>query len=621
MTVTRRQRWNFGGDRLPALVITKGGEEYRTYVLRDDVVTIGRSGLSPSDSPDIELQDKTKVISRYHAAVAMDAQGSYFVRDLGSANGTFLNGDLVYHKVLNGSDRIDIGEYCLVYDEEAVAQTEEPMLSLVDEKRHGLPDYQETEITRRNKTGELEESIRHDLHDITLHLRGIRDAHERATRFLKLTVQAFSAKRGVLASLTPDGALEPKTTVGLREAGIEQFEMSRACVEAATTTSKPATSFLRNASVLCGPLTQKGRAVGVVYIERAADDAFSDQDVQAMAAFCEQLQGRLVRALASSKVHLDRSPKSTSNRWHARVVGNSDSMRELRDELRTYAASEVSVLLLGETGTGKEVCARAVHDWSNRHAGLFEPLELSALSPERIEAELFGWLKGAFTGSSFDSEGVFERADGGTLFLDEIGDVGLDIQAKLRRAVEQKEINRLGANRVTKVDVRLISATNVDRDKAVNDEAFRLDLLQRLGKRITLPPLRERKEDIPLLVGFFIDGLDSPLRNVSHGAMRLLLRYDWPGNVRELKELIHELSVLGHPVAFSWDLPDRITKGPGASAGTLIRTMKDIEKDEIIKVLTYTGWNKTQAARLLGYSSKQTLYNKIEEFGIKPPQE
>jgi two-component system response regulator HydG len=248
-------------------------------------------------------------------------------------------------------------------------------------------------------------------------------------------------------------------------------------------------------------------------------------------------------------------------------------------------------------------------------------VELSNLEREMVSSTLFGWVKGAFTGADREGQGAFERAAGGTIFLDEIGDINHEVQIKLRRAVEEKEICPVGSPSPITVDVKVIAATNIDLDSAVERSLFRHDLLQRFGKRITLPPLRERKADIPLLVYFFIDKCDAPIRAVSHGAMRALMKYTWPGNIRELREVIRDLAVRQKEVIFSFDLPEQVRRAPDEARGDGADTMEETEKREIIRILNMTGWNKTRAAEILGYGSKQTLYNKLKKYDIDDPRD
>ncbi len=186
--------------------------------------------------------------------------------------------------------------------------------------------------------------------------------------------------------------------------------------------------------------------------------------------------------------------------------------------------------------------------------------------------------------------------------------------------MEEKEISPVGLASTIKVDVKVIAATNADLDRAVSENSFRSDLVQRFGKRITIPPLRERKSDIPLLIYFFIDKMPPPLRAVSHGAMQLLVKYDWPGNVRELRELVSELASRDKEFIFSFDLPDHIRQGSAKTPEDKVRTMKETERQEIVRVLNMTGWNKTKAALMLGYRSKQTIYNKIKKLNIIDPR-
>jgi DNA-binding NtrC family response regulator len=305
-------------------------------------------------------------------------------------------------------------------------------------------------------------------------------------------------------------------------------------------------------------------------------------------------------------------------------IGESRQMKEVERLISLVAPSEVPVLILGETGTGKELAARAIHACSPRSTNQFVAVNSSTLQESILESELFGYKKGAFTGAQSDKIGLLELANKGTFFIDEVGDMGMAIQAKFLRALETGIFRRLGDIRETKVDVRYIFATNKSLEDEVTEKKFRKDLFYRLNTfTIVLPPLRERDEDIPLLAEYFLRKFArGPLKKrLSTKALELLCRYRWPGNVRELANVMERAVLLSdkRDVIVSEDLPRNMMENrPLHDVGSLGLQEEDmldldhVERAHIRKVLDMAGGNKSQAARLLGISRRK-LYFKIKE--------
>lgn len=298
-------------------------------------------------------------------------------------------------------------------------------------------------------------------------------------------------------------------------------------------------------------------------------------------------------------------------------VAESKEMTEVLHLVSRIAKSDATVLILGESGTGKEIVARLIHEVSTRKQQRFIPISCAALPETLLESELFGYERGAFTGADKRKFGKFELAHKGTLFLDEIGDVPLSTQAKLLRVLQEFTFERLGSTTPIKVDVRLISATNQDLKKKIEEGMFREDLYYRLNViTMHLPALRERKEDIKPLVEHFIGKLSSRstrnIKGVSKAALDKLLRYDWPGNIRELENIIERAMVLCRSdIIDVHDLPLE-TQPVARSSGELLQ---DVEKEHIIAVLSKAGWNLSKAAERLGIH-RNTLRAKIKEYGI-----
>jgi DNA-binding NtrC family response regulator len=310
------------------------------------------------------------------------------------------------------------------------------------------------------------------------------------------------------------------------------------------------------------------------------------------------------------------------------LVGHSPAIIEVMKTLARVAASQATVLVLGETGTGKELVARTIHRFSERASRRFVPVNCSALAEGLLESELFGHVRGSFTGAASSRPGLFREADKGTLFLDEIGDVSPALQAKLLRALQEHEIVPVGSEAPVKVDVRVIAATHRDLPELVRQGRFREDLYYRLDVvTLTLPPLRERRQDIPLLIDHFLGALSSrhgrgPVA-VDPEAQRRLLAYDWPGNIRELQNaleravLLAEQGVIGpEHLAANVRATTAPASEPSGPAPTL-RPLEEIEREHVIRVLAATGGNREESSRILGIS-RRTLTRMIQRWNLPP---
>jgi two-component system, NtrC family, response regulator AtoC len=307
---------------------------------------------------------------------------------------------------------------------------------------------------------------------------------------------------------------------------------------------------------------------------------------------------------------------------HDDFVGKSKEMEKVRNLITMVAGSNIPALILGETGTGKELAARAIHDQSPRAVSPFVVINSSVLQETMLESELFGYKKGAFTGAEADKMGLIEIADRGTFFIDEVGEMGMSIQAKLLRVLETGVFRKLGDTKETKVDVRFIFATNMDLKEAAEEKKFRKDLFFRISTFIiNLPPLRDKREDIPLLVNYFLEKFSRGGRKkrFSQEALKILLAYDWPGNVRELSNVIERAIIVSNDreEILANDLSEgmlnpvsRVKESKEPQSMGRILTLVEMETEYIRTVLNSVGGNKSRAARLLGISRKN-LYDKI----------
>ncbi|MBI3268896.1 MAG: sigma 54-interacting transcriptional regulator [Planctomycetes bacterium] len=429
-------------------------------------------------------------------------------------------------------------------------------------------------------------------------------------------------------------------------------------------------SGLKLRSVLCIPFKVKQQVLGCVYIDnRFEGGVFTEETLHLLEAFADQAaiaieNARLLEENIKKQEELRRSKEQVEklNRLleekveqqsvelkevkedlkrerselalkydYTNIVGRCAKMRDVFAVLDRVTDTDVPVLVEGESGTGKELVARAIHFNGPRKNFRFVSENCAAIPETLLESELFGYMRGAFTGANQDKKGLFELAHQGTLFLDEIGDTSLEMQKKLLRALQEGEIRRVGGKDVVKVDVRIVSASNKDLKELIKQAKFREDLFYRLNViKVKLPPLRERKEDIPLLVDHFGDSIaresGQPKRNMDREALRLLMAYDWPGNVRELENEVRRAVALSDQKILPEVLKEEIRQkeGTGALGNVSGKPLKDVvreaverlEKEVILRVLTDVKWVKTEAARVLGIS-RPTLDAKIEAYQLE----
>jgi DNA-binding NtrC family response regulator len=337
----------------------------------------------------------------------------------------------------------------------------------------------------------------------------------------------------------------------------------------------------------------------------------------------EDLRGKLDRLVHS--IEVDQENRLLREELRSRpgfggLIGMSPRMQRVYKLIQKVSQHMYPVLILGESGTGKELVARSIHFSGPRKNKPFAPVDCSSLVPTLIESELFGYVKGAFTGAQHTKQGLFEAAGEGTLFLDEIGDLPIDLQAKLLRALQEREIKPVGSNERIGIRARVIAATNRDLESGIRTGGFRQDLYFRLNVvQIKLPPLRERKADIPLLANTFLEKFSDPthpVHTISEDAMRRIMAYDWPGNIRELENAIERAVALGSgPILHVGDLPSNLqyTSTEKLSEVDELVPLEILEKRAIFRALQETSGDKLAAARLLGIG-KTTLYRKLKQY-------
>ena len=411
---------------------------------------------------------------------------------------------------------------------------------------------------------------------------------------------------------------------------------------------------LKLRSLLCVPLKVRGKVEGALYIDnRFRRAAFGESERRVLEALADQcaiaietarlmIEARAARsraeddarglrdAVESQRIELSRlaaaigtgAPDPALEHDYGFIIGRSPPMRRVLALIDRVTSSEIPVLVTGESGTGKELVARALHHNGARKLGPFVTENFAAIPESLGESELFGHVKGAYTGAVGDRAGLFELATKGTLFLDEIGDLSLNLQKKLLRVLQEGEVRRLGGSTTIPVDVRIVAATNKDLLDAVRKGEFREDLYYRLNVvEVRLPPLRERLEDVPALVDHFLDKAAAdegkPKRGISREALRHLARRPWPGNVRELENAVRRLAALGGDTISQRDVLE-IEGEPGRPSGdrAAFKTMDELEREHIERVLAACSWKPTEAARILGISYT-TLWRKMKQYGFR----
>lgn len=386
-----------------------------------------------------------------------------------------------------------------------------------------------------------------------------------------------------------------------------------------------------NISFLCVPIRLKNEILGVLSVDRLFDETISFEEDLRVLKIVATLVGQAIKLHQRFKEEqLKREELSFELKSHyslPNIISVSERMQDVIKTCLKVAKSKATVLLRGESGTGKELLAKAIHYESPRMKGPFIAVNCAAIPENLLEAELFGYEKGAFTGAVVSKPGKFELADKGTLFLDEIGDLSISLQAKLLRILQEQSFERLGGTKTIKVDVRIIAATNRNLEDMVKKGLFREDLYWRLNVvPLFLPPLRERKEDIPVLVDYFLKRFNKEYgKKVSFNskALERLISYPWPGNIRELENTIERIVLLAEkdnlsesdlPMFITIDVRPNLVKRP--LDNSLADELKEIEKTRIEEALRRSNYNQAEAARILGITPRQIGY-KIRKYGIE----
>jgi len=618
------------------LFVRQGPKLGATYEVEGDEVSIGREKTN-----DVCLPHET--ISRFHARLIFE-DGAWSVTDLRSSNGTRVNGRKIERETLRHMDEIQCGEVVLLFmDDSPVLLAEEGAAPEITQVLSSSTIRMLNTKEKAASTDELEAINRGVvlLFRLSNEVGACRSLPELMSKLSEAAGKALEADRVVPITVEPGGRLRPwfgrrsASNAVLAEMPISTSIVNHVRREKATVLSEVerderfsgSASVVRNriGSAMCVPLASGGRELGVIYADRIAPaEPFVREDLEMLAAMAMPVVVAIENIRSAEHLKSERERLVDQMKLEHGIIGEHESIRAVIDLTERVAPTDSSVLIVGDSGTGKELVARAIHYNSPRSGRAFEAVNCAALAPSLLESELFGHVKGAFTGAIQDKPGRFELADKGTLFLDEIGEMPPDSQAKLLRVIEQGELRRVGDTRDRTVDVRIIAATNKKLDRITSEGKFREDLFYRLNiVRIDLPPLRSRGDDAGLLIDHFLARYcetcgRKPLV-LSVKARDLLLGYQWPGNVRELKNVMERLVVVcrGDEVRPE-DLPPEVRAGrPHAAAGgDATANLADVEREHILRVMAHTSGNKKEAAAILGID-RSTLYSKLKQYDIE----
>jgi Nif-specific regulatory protein len=621
----------------PRLVVVSGSRKGTIAPLNKQEMTIGRDA-------DSALCLNEEAVSRKHCAIKFEG-GIYRILDLNSSNGTFVNGIPVREKILQHGNTIRLGYTVLVFlaeedqGEPGTNQLDnlqhEPVLPLAGRGRVSRQTLILSPADRRLGLGTELPNLGNMVRDlnallkISSRINKIDKVDLLQREFLKLMFEVTPAERGAI--VLSSGIDETGTVTSLHRNGSNTAEevnwtlVNRVLWEQAAVVNKLESTAADNEQiVLCVPLSALKKTLGVIYLIGTPKANFEENHRN----FVNAIAGIFAVALENA-IHLE-SLEGENSRLRSEIalqhnlIGESAAMNKVLQFVSRVAPSDSTVLIRGESGTGKEVVARAIHHNSKRKDNPFVAINCAAITESLLESEMFGHERGAFTGATSMKKGRLEVADTGTLFLDEIGEMPLSLQAKLLRALQNREFERVGGTRPIKVDVRFVAATNRNLEEAMKTGGFRPDLFYRLNVvSITLPPLREHREDIPLLAMYFAavysEKCKRAIEGVAPEARALLMTYAWPGNVRELENAIERAVVLGlSKTIVPEDLPETLLESEAeASIGSrYYESINALKKQLIVDAAQRSGGKITEAAKLLGVHPKY-LHRLIRNLNIR----
>ncbi len=620
----------------PRLVAISGPLEGRTFEIHGDRFTIGRQ-------PDCDLAISRIEVSRRHCEIVRTDAGRFDLRDLDSRHGTLVNGRPVRVKELAHSDLVTLGTNAFLFllaDPSAGERppSDGPLIPCAVTLALAPTESLHLDPARLDAALPVQARLARELHTLLRLSTALREDLEigaLAGCLLDATREAIPAEGG--AVLLREPGLERPVSVAERggAAGLSRAVLGRVlddglaiCCRRGETDAKQGGVW----TVAAAPLSGTGdETLGLVYLERRTAD-FAEHDLEFMTAIAGVASPALRNALHLRWLESENRRLREDGAARHDMIGESAAMRRVFDLIARVARADSTVLIQGESGTGKELVARAIHRTSPRAAGPFVVVNCATLSENLLESELFGHEKGAFTGALMRRVGKMEAAQRGTLFLDEVAEIPVSLQAKLLRALQEREIERLGGERPIRIDVRVVAASHRDLKQAVREGDFREDLYFRLKViTCTVPPLRERREDIALLARHFVcrhgAKLDCTKVGIAPEARRCLLAYDWPGNVRELGNVIERALVLGDgEVVRREDLPDEVAvaaagkvedEADAAHPADFQSALMAFKKQLIFDAWKAAGEDYARTAERLGVHVN-SLHRMVRNLGIKP---
>jgi transcriptional regulator with GAF, ATPase, and Fis domain/pSer/pThr/pTyr-binding forkhead associated (FHA) protein len=622
------------GDRL---VVISGPVQGEVIELSQPEAIIGRDAPSTILLPD-------QSVSRRHCALARTGN-AWELRDLGSANGTFVNSVQVTSHQLAHGDRIVVGESTLVFVTRGVVRAQPAHFvdtaPVVVSAHLGVNDAVAAPALVQESGSRVVQRLR-ALLTMSAAINGVRTEPELHDQLLSLIHELVLATDAAVVLVDATGAMS--VAASITAAPNQPVLVSRTVVRrvmhdrvgvltydeavAALKTASPSLDGVR--SVLCAPLTSSTTAFGALYLARANRlDAFDEDDLKLVTALGHLAGIAIANVRRVSDLEHEAERLRAGLALDQNLVGSSEPMRLVYERLTRVARSDTTALIVGETGTGKELAARAIHVNGTRARRPFVAINCAALADSLLESELFGHERGAFTGAVGQKKGKVELAEGGTLFLDEIAELPLLLQSKLLRVLQEREFERVGGTRPIKADIRVISATNRNLPEEVSQKRFRQDLFFRLNVvAIQMPPLRERPTDIPLLARHFLErhARKAPrlVTSFSPAALACLTSHDWPGNVRELENVVQRAIVLGStPEILPEDLPDDLVHGRRMAASAMSSSELDFhtavvatKKRLILEAFRLSAGSYVETARLLGLDPNY-LHRLIRNLNLK----
>jgi Nif-specific regulatory protein len=600
-----------------------------TVHLAEGEVTIGREA-----SNGIAVVDPS--VSRKHCLLS-GQDGRFRVQDLDSRNGTLVNGSAVEEQWLQHGDEIATGDSSflfLIEDEEIIPSagrvefedvhaTAETTIIHPRDVVYLQPDRLLRELPATSRVARNLNALL----KISRIVHAIRDLNDLQGQLLDLIFEVVPAGRGAILLADREGQQFNSTFARMRQAGQAQLvkvsrTVARQVLEqgiAMLGSDVPGSDELREVeslaasqvrSLLCVPLTVFQRVIGCIYLDSdSLSNRLNEEHLQLVTAIAGISAVALENARRTQWLEQENERLTVEISQERSLVGEGARMKEVYQFLKRVAPTDSTVLIEGESGTGKELAARALHRNSPRASKLFVAINCSAIPETLLESDLFGHERGAFTGAASLKKGRLEVADGGVVFLDEIGELAPALQVKLLRVLQEREFERVGGTHPIKVDIRLIAATNCNLEQAVREGKFRQDLYYRLAVlKITMPTLRDRKDDIPMLVRHFVQKhakhCKVKARPVSREALSCLVNYDWPGNVRELENAIERALVLGSSdMILPEDLPESLLERPPLPEMNEAKyhvAIKELKKHLILDAVEQTQGSYADAARLLG---------------------